>query len=266
MTVRRIYRLLLLIPASLLFLVAGVCVNLSTAASERGRARANAVSTMLWSRAMCRILGISVIRRGAEKAMSGFAVCNHVSYIDVIVAGSVRPSSFLAMHEVKGWPLMGWLASLGGTIFVNRESKRAAVGVMHQIERKMDHGVTVIIFPEGKTSDGKSIRRFKSTFFSVPARKNVPVTPVSIRYPKALLGTVAWYGGMKLAPHFWNLLGGKSIKAALYFNQHVYGPGGEISAVEARKCLCTLAFESVATGCFVQKCAKIERHTVREEQ
>ncbi len=253
MTVRRIYRLLLLIPASLFFLIAGACVNLSMAANERGRARANAVSTMLWSRAMCRILGIRVIKSGAEMAISGFAVCNHVSYIDVLVAGSVRPSSFLAMHEVKGWPIMGWLARLGGTIFVNRKSKRAAIGVMQEIERKIDHGVTVIVFPEGTTSDGKSIRRFKSTFFSVPVRKNVPVTPVSIRYPEALPGTVAWYGGMKLGPHFWNLLGGKSIKAALYFNQPVYGPAGEISAVEARKRLCTLAYESVTTGCFVKK-------------
>ena len=248
MTVRRIYRLLLLIPASLLFLIAGVCVNLSMAANERCRARANAVSTMLWSRAMCRILGIHVVKRGAEKTISGFAVCNHVSYIDVIVVGSVRPSSFLAMHEVKGWPLMGWLASLGGTIFVNRKSKRAAIGVMQEIERKIDHGVTVIIFPEGMTSDGKSIRRFKSTFFSVPARKNVPVTPVSIRYPEALLGTVAWYGGMKLAPHFWNLLGGKSIKAVLYLNQPVYGLAEEMSVVEARKRLCALAYKSVAAG------------------
>jgi 1-acyl-sn-glycerol-3-phosphate acyltransferase len=253
MIVRRIYRLLLLIPASILFLVAGVCVNLSMAANERGRARANALSTMLWSRAMCRILGIRVIKRGAEKAISGFAVCNHVSYIDVIAMGSVRPSSFLAMHEVKGWPLMGWLASLGGTIFVNRESKRAAVGVMQEIERKIDHGVTVIIFPEGATSDGKSIRRFKSTFFSVPVRKNIPVTPVGIRYTKALLGTVAWYGGMKLVPHFWNLLGCKSIKATLHFNQPVYSLDGQISAVEARKRLCALAYESIVTGCFVQK-------------
>ena len=148
---------------------------------------------------------------------------------------------------------MGWLASLGGTIFVNRESKRAAVGVMQEIERKIDHGVTVIIFPEGATSDGKALRRFKSTFFRVPARKNVPVTPVSIRYPNALLGAVAWYGGMKLVPHFWNLLGSKSINAALCFNQPVYGPDGEISAVEARKRLCALAYESIATGCFVQK-------------
>lgn len=248
MTVLRIYRLVLLIPVSLFFLAAGACVNLSLALYERGRARANAVSTMLWSRAMCLILGIRVNRSGLENAMSGFAVCNHVSYLDVFVTGSVRPSSFLAKSEVKGWPLMGWLATLGGTIFIKRELKKSAIRVMQEMERKIDHGVMVIIFPEGTTSDGRSMRRFKSTFFSVPARKNIPVTPVSIRYPEELLGTVAWYGGMKLVPHFWNLLGIKSIDASLHFNQPVYSPAEDISAVEARKRLCALAYESVAAG------------------
>lgn len=250
---RRIYRLMLLIPMSLFFLAAGVCVNLLLAGYERGRARADAVCTMLWSRAMCLILGIKVSRSGLEHALSGFAVCNHVSYLDIFVMGSVCPSSFLAKSEVKGWPLMGWLATLGGTIFINRELKKTAIVVMREIELKIDHGVMVIIFPEGTTSDGRSIRRFKSTFFSVPARKNIPVTPVSISYPEELLGTIAWYGGMKLVPHFWNLLGIKRIEAALHFNEPVYSPKEHVSAVEARKRLCTLAYESVATGCCVVK-------------
>jgi 1-acyl-sn-glycerol-3-phosphate acyltransferase len=253
MLARKIYRLMLLMPATLFFLFAGGCVNLCLAGSARRRARADAVCTMLWSRAMCRILGIRVMKSGADRAISSFAVCNHVSYIDVIVMGSVRPLSFLAMHEVKGWPIMGWLASLGGTIFINRKSKKAAVVAIRDMECKQDYGVMVVVFPEGTTSDGKSTKAFKSTLFSVPARRNIPVTPVSVRYSADRLGIVAWYGGMKLAPHFWNLLGIKSIDAVLHFNQPVSSPAEEISAVEARKRLCTLAYESVATGCFVQK-------------
>ena len=248
MTVRPIYKLILLIPVSFIFLVAGVCVNISLAANEQLRARANAICTMLWSRAMCFILNIRVIRSGLQNPLSGFVVCNHISYIDVLLLGSVCPSSFLAKSEVKGWPLLGWLATLGGTIFIRRELKKTAIGVIQEIERKIDHGVVVIVFPEGTTSDGRSIGRFKSTFFSVPARKNIPVTPLSIRYPSELLGTVAWHGGMKLMPHFWNLLDIKSVDATLHCNQPIASPTEGISAVTARKLLCTLAYESVATG------------------
>ena len=119
---------------------------------------------------------------------------------------------------------------------------------MQEMERKIDYGVLVIIFPEGTTSDGRSIRKFKSTFFSLPARRKMPVTPVSIRYPRVMLDKIAWYGGMKLVPHFWNLLGIKRIDAILHFNEPVLNPDEEMSPVEARKRLCTLAYEGVTAG------------------
>ncbi|HMK57127.1 MAG TPA: lysophospholipid acyltransferase family protein [Dissulfurispiraceae bacterium] len=248
MTVLRAYRLLLLLAVSLFFLAAGVVVNLAAAASEGGRARACAICTMMWARAMCLILGIRVRKGGAQSELGGFVVCNHSSYLDILVMGSVRPSSFLAKKEVRGWPLVGWLAILGGTLFINREHKKSAIGAMGAIGRKIDHGVMVVIFPEGTTSDGKSIRMFKSTFFSVPARRNIPVTPVSIRYPSELIGTVAWYGGKKLMPHLWHLLGIRRIEASLYFNPPVSRPVADISAVDARKQLCAQAYESVVQG------------------
>jgi 1-acyl-sn-glycerol-3-phosphate acyltransferase len=248
MTAQRIFRLMFLILVSVIFLIAGVCVNLLLVVSARERARVDAVLTMLWSKAMCSVMGIRIDVSGLENAPSGFAVSNHVSYLDVFVLGSMRPVSFLAKSEVRGWPVVGWLSILGGTIFIKRELKKTAIRVMQEMERKIDYGVMVIIFPEGTTSDGKSIRRFKSTFFSLPARRNIPVTPVSIRYPQGMLDKIAWYGGMKLVPHFWNLLGIRRIDAVLRFNEPVLNPDAEGSPVEARKRLCTLAYESVAAG------------------
>ncbi|HMK60079.1 MAG TPA: lysophospholipid acyltransferase family protein [Dissulfurispiraceae bacterium] len=248
MTALRLCRLILLLPTSLFFLVAGAIVNIVTAASESCRARACAVCTMMWARVMCMILGIRIKKSGAESELGGFVVCNHSSYLDVLVMGSVRPSSFLAKKEVKGWPLVGWLATLGGTLFVNRENKKSAVMAMEEIGRKIDHGVMVVIFPEGTTSDGRSIRVFKSTFFSVPACRNMPVTPVSIRYPAELIGSVAWYGGMGLLPHLWRLLGIRRIDASIYFNPPVWRQEAHLSAANARKQLCAQAYESVVQG------------------
>lgn len=206
---------------------------------------------------MCSILDIRVIKRGVRMETGGYAVCNHMSYLDVFAVGSVRPSAFLSNHEVKGWPIVGWLAWLGGTVFVNRKSKRAALDAMREIEQKIDSGITVIIFPEGTTSDGRSIKAFKSTFFKVPAARNIPVAPVSIRYLSDMQDKLVWHGGMKLAPHFWKIIGFRRIEAVVYFSQPIMESSDTASSAELRKRLCTKAYESVVAG--FNACGTMER-------
>jgi 1-acyl-sn-glycerol-3-phosphate acyltransferase len=247
-TLLKISRISLLIPASLVFLLAGLGVNLFFSGSDRRRARANAISTMLWARAMCSILGICVVKRGVVMGKGCFTVCNHMSYLDVFAVGSIRPSAFLSNHEVKGWPVVGWLASLGGTVFVNRKSKRAALDAMREIEQKIDAGIAVVMFPEGTTSDGRSVKAFKSTFFRVPASRKIPVAPVSIRYALDMQDELVWHGGMKLAPHFWKIIGFRRIVASLYFSQPVSESADAFSSAELRKRLCARAYESVVVG------------------
>jgi 1-acyl-sn-glycerol-3-phosphate acyltransferase len=257
MTVLKIYRISLLMLVNLAFLAAGMVVNILFVCSRHWRAKANAGSTMLWSRAMCCILGIQVVKNGAVRDAGGFIVCNHISYLDIFVLGSLMPSAFLSKQEVRGWPLLGWLALLGGTIFVNRESKREALNTMIDIEQKIDSGIAVIIFPEGTTSDGREIKSFKSTFFKVPATRNMPVTPVSIRYAHPLIDEVAWYGGMELAPHFWKIVGFRRIEALVHFSSPITEPADEVSRMEARKRLCARAHESVVEG--FNACGTMER-------
>src|SRR5439155_12102417 len=87
-----------------------------------------------WCRFACRVLGIRVTTHGAMPR-SGLLVCNHLSYLDIIVLSSIRPCIFVAKRDVAGWPLFGWLAHAAGTIFVDRErrfSSRKAVEVVRQ--------------------------------------------------------------------------------------------------------------------------------------
>jgi 1-acyl-sn-glycerol-3-phosphate acyltransferase len=245
----KIYKTLLFIISNLIFLFPGVALNLIFLAADlRSRAKMQAVLTMLWSRAMCRILGIRVGKGGLPPDRGGFTVCNHASYIDVFAMGSIGPTVFLSNHEVKDWPLIGWLARLGGTVFVNRNSKRAALDAMREIERKIDLGITAIIFPEGTTSDGKSVRAFKSAFFNIPARQKIDVRPVSIRYAGNIVDGVAWYGGMKLWPHYWSIAGLRRIDVSVHFGPAISPQSDGMPTVEARKRLCTLTHESIMAG------------------
>jgi lyso-ornithine lipid O-acyltransferase len=242
----KIYRSSLFLVANLALLFAGLLVNLVLIVPGRKRARAQALLTMLWSRAMCGILGIRIKKCGRRWQGGGLTVCNHASYADVLVMGSFKPTVFLSNHEVRGWPLIGWLASLGGTVYVNRTSKKAALHAIRLLEQKIDCGITVIVFPEGTTSDGKSVRAFKSTFFSIPVRQRIAVRPAGIRYSDAVVAEVAWHGGAGIGPHFWNLTGIPKISVSVHFGASINPGFYGISPVDARKRLCAAAHDSVS--------------------
>lgn len=244
----RLFRITIFLALNLICLPAGGIVNLILLPTVRLRSRAQAIMTMLWSKATCLIFGIRVKKGGRRKKEGGFTVCNHAGYVDVFVMGSLRPTVFLSNHEVRGWLLIGWLAALGGAVFVNRNSKRAALKAMSQLERKIESGVTVIVFPEGTTSDGKTVRPFKSAFFNIPVRQNIPVRPAGIRYSGHIAEDVAWHGGAKIGLHFWKFAGLGRIDVSVHFGPKINPELNEISSVEARKRLCLLAHDSVVAA------------------
>jgi 1-acyl-sn-glycerol-3-phosphate acyltransferase len=69
----------------------------------------------LWHRGCCRIAGLQVRVRGtpAVGAPTLF-VANHVSYLDIVVLGSLVDAGFVAKSEVAAWPLVGLLAASDG--------------------------------------------------------------------------------------------------------------------------------------------------------
>lgn len=252
----KLYRVLFIFILNLLFLALGIIINAIPLISEKGL-KIKASCAMLWAKVMCSVLGIRISIGGRYKdALCGFTVCNHVSYLDIIVIGSIRPSVFVSKHEVRDWPLLGWLARMGGTIFVDRSSKKAALSVLAEMERVIDKGINIVIFPEGTTSDGISLKEFKSTFFDLPAKARIPVIPVSIKYThisgepigQDKMDNIAWYGGMKLLPHVWNILGIRRIDVTLYFNPVIHEIITASDSVGTRKLLSSLAYESIKHG------------------
>ena len=106
-------------------------------------------------------------------------VANHVSYMDVFVLGKLIKGAFVAKSEVAGWPVFGKLAALQNTLFLERRAARAAeqVGVVQQ------HLATrgnLIMFPEGTSTSGDYVARFRSSLFA--ATQGVMIQPVSVVY------------------------------------------------------------------------------------
>lgn len=181
----------------------------------------------------CRILGIKVERRGRKsRVRPTLYVCNHSSYIDISILGSVIRGSFVAKSEVSGWPMFGTLAKLQRTVFVVRRASRTAEQ-RDIIADRLEAGDDLILFPEGTSSDGNRVLPFKSGLLSVaqvrPKGEALTVQPVTVSYTKldglplgrSLRPLYAWYGDMDMASHIWQLAGLGNLTVVVHFHPPV---------------------------------------------
>jgi 1-acyl-sn-glycerol-3-phosphate acyltransferase len=247
----KIKKAVLLVCLNVFFIILGLVVNAAIFVSTRSRMKAKAFLTMLWARCSCSILGVRVECTGSyKKSTAYFIVSNHCSYIDILVLAGIMPSVFVSKKEVSSWVFLGWLTRLAGTIFINRESMVEAADAISGIRKRLECGVSVVVFPEGTTNDGDNLRGFKSALFEVPADIKKPVLPISLYYPNIAASKtkdIAWYGDMKFLPHIWNLLGLNRIISRIHFNPAICNIQTSDRS-QGRKILSSFSYESISTG------------------
>src|SRR5205809_2978944 len=160
-----------------------------------------------WCRFACHVLGIRVTTRGAMPR-SGLLVCNHLSYLDIIVLSSIRPCLFVAKRDVAAWPLFGWLARAAGTIFVDRQRPLATAFAVKRIHAAIATGLPVVLFPEGTSSDGSTVLPFKSSLLESAVQLRCPVAAGTVGYAldhDSVADEVCYWRHMTLVPHLLNL-------------------------------------------------------------
>jgi 1-acyl-sn-glycerol-3-phosphate acyltransferase len=149
----------------------------------------------------------------------GLTVSNHLTYLDILVYGAARPFLFVAKSEVRRWPLLGTLASLGGTIFVDRGRSLQVADASRQIERALREGIPVLLFPEGTSSDGSSVLPFRSPLFDPAIRAGASVTAAAVRYHAfdTTEDQVTYWGEMVFLPHLFRTLCVRGLAAEIKF-------------------------------------------------
>ena len=164
---------------------------------------------------VCRLLGLRVQVIGAPIRDGGRVVfvSNHSSWLDIPALGGRLPACFVSKDQVGKWPLVGTIARLGRTVFVSRQ--RSATGRERDDMRgRLAAGDSLILFPEGTSSDGARVLPFRSAFFAAAEGPERPlIQPISLVYDRlaglpmvrAARPIFAWYGDMALGPHFWGL-------------------------------------------------------------
>src|SRR6266481_3026910 len=172
-----------------------------------------------WSRFASGGVGIHVTTRGSMP-LSGLLVCNHLSYLDVIVLSSIRPCVFVAKLDVAAWPFFGWLARAAGTIFVDREHRLSSTAVIDLVHDAIRGGSVVVLFPEGTSSDGATVLPFKSALLESAVQLRCPVTAACIDYAidRGSVSDEVCYGrDMTLVPHLLNLFFKHEIRSNCVF-------------------------------------------------
>jgi lyso-ornithine lipid O-acyltransferase len=172
-------------------------------------------------RLVANLLGIKVTVSGTPP-QGGLVVANHLSYLDIVIFGAAFPCNLVAKAEIGRWPFFGTLARCGGTLFVDRSSLASALSVSDQIAKRLHGKVSVLFFPEGTSTDGHELRRFRSRLYTPAIKAGVPITSAAIRYilddgsPES---TLCWFGDAAFLPHLWKTLGGPNFSAEVHFGE-----------------------------------------------
>jgi lyso-ornithine lipid O-acyltransferase len=152
---------------------------------------------------------------------SGLLVCNHLSYLDILVLSALAPCVFVAKREVKDWLVFGWFARLAGTVFVQREQRAQAFQTVDKIEAALQTGAVVVLFPEGTSSGGETVLPFKSSLLEPAARQTHSLTAGLLQYGLGdgdVSEEVCYWKDMTLVPHLINLCSKRAVQASVHFN------------------------------------------------
>ncbi len=165
-----------------------------------------------WCIRLLRILKVKVIIQGDPSILFGtkpyLLVANHISWLDIHIINSIRPVIFVAKADVSKWPIFGYLASMLGTIFLKREKLSDIKRVIQLMKEKLINQEIVAIFPEGTSTDGKSVLPFKSNLFESAHQAEVNVLPITIQYTEnnEYSNRAAFIGDMELIDSIKNIL------------------------------------------------------------
>jgi 1-acyl-sn-glycerol-3-phosphate acyltransferase len=246
-------KLLGIIPLlALYFLVSGSIALLPTGTRLRRLFRIK--NSSFFCRIILVLLGVHIHVKHHEhlqKKNSGLlVVSNHVSYVDALVIASLTPSVFITSVELGSTLFLGMLARFGGSLFVERRKASGLKNEISLIVRVLGERFTVILFPEGTTSNGDRVQPFKNSLFDAAVSARADVLPVCLRYTNvngkritaANRDSIFYYGETPFFHHIPRLLSLSSVDVEVIPLKLI-----RVQEGDSRKDLAALAHRAIST-------------------
>jgi 1-acyl-sn-glycerol-3-phosphate acyltransferase len=177
-----------------------------------------------WAERMLAIMGIRLEVQGTPPAAGpALLVCNHLSWLDIVAIHAARHVRFVSKAGVHHWPVIGLLAVGAGTLFIERESRRDALRVVHHMAEALRNGDLIAVFPEGTTSDGRGVLPFHANLLQAALVAEAPVLPAALRFVDDATGETSqaprYIDDDSLFGSLWNVLAAPPLRAIVRFGE-----------------------------------------------
>jgi 1-acyl-sn-glycerol-3-phosphate acyltransferase len=183
-------------------------------------------------------------------------IVNHCSYLDIVVLASIHPCVFVSKSEVSAMPVVGWMTTMSGTVYVERGRGGSALKAGRGVQEAADDGLPVVFFPEGTTNTTRTLLKFHSGLIGQVMVEKMPIRAGYLRYyldeNNAAGVTVAedvCWGTKPLLKHVFELLGLHGLRAEVRFREEpiafsAAAANRKIAADEARAAVAELGERS----------------------
>jgi lyso-ornithine lipid O-acyltransferase len=165
---------------------------------------------------------ISVVGRFPER---GAVISNHLSYLDIVVFAALHPCVFVSKAEIRSWPVVGWMTTMSGSVYVERGHGGSALKARKGMQTAVDAGLPVVFFPEGTTRNGSGLLKFHSGLLAQVLEGGAPVTAAYVSYSfgvkngpdVTVADDVCYWGERNMLGHVFTLLGLRGVRAEIRF-------------------------------------------------
>jgi len=182
------------------------------------------IRVQAWSQQLLACAGISLRVQGTPPVRGPvMLVANHISWLDIPVMHAARHCCFISKSDVQGWPLIGTLATAGGTLYIERTSRRDAMRMVRTMQEALQRNEVLGVFPEGTTGDGRAMLPFHANLLQAAVATETPVQLIGLQYTDARSGrrhdAPTYVGDTSLLESLWRTACASDLQAELHVGE-----------------------------------------------
>jgi 1-acyl-sn-glycerol-3-phosphate acyltransferase len=178
----------------------------------------------VWAMQLLRIWGIDLEVRGKPVTLGpALLVCNHISWLDIVVIHATRHCRFVSKSELRDWPVLGTLATGGGTLYIERAQRKDAMRMVKDMAKSLREGDVLAVFPEGTTGDGIGMLPFHANLIQSALEAEAPIQPLALQFVDAKTNEISmaarYIDDDTLLDSVWSTLNARGLKAVVNFGE-----------------------------------------------